>query len=147
MLFYELEAYNPSLKSRQKSFKKVYAVDTGLANVVSMSFSDDEGRLLENAVFLELKRQSKEVYYYKQQDYEVDFVIRENNQDVEAIQVAWNIHNPDTRKRELRSLDKIVERLGVKKATIVTLDTRETIMRDGYTIEVIPAHEWFLNEK
>ncbi len=144
MLCYELESYNPSLKSRQRSLKKIYSVDTGLANIVSMSFSEDKGRLLENAVFLELKRQSKEIYYYKQQDYEVDFIVRENNKDTEAIQVAWNMIDLETRKRELRSLDKVVERLGIKKVTIVTIDTRETIYRDGYDIEVVPAHEWFL---
>ncbi|MFA6404663.1 MAG: ATP-binding protein [Candidatus Paceibacterota bacterium] len=147
MICYELEAYNPSLKSRQRSFKKIYAVDTGLANLVSMSFSLDKGRLLENAVFLELKRLRKEIYYYRQQNYEVDFIVREDNKDIEAIQVAWNMSDPETRKRELRSIDKVIERLGIKKATIITIDTKETIPHDGYKIEVVPAYEWFLNGK
>lgn len=144
MLCYELEAYSPSLKSRQRGLKKIYSVDTGLANIVSMSFSEDKGRLLENAVFLELKRQNKEIYYYKQQDYEIDFIVRENNKDTEIIQVTWNMNDMDTRKRELRSIDKVIKRLGIKKATIVTIDTRETIKRNGYNIEVVPAYEWFM---
>jgi uncharacterized protein len=48
-----------------KSPKKIYAIDSGLAGSVSFRFSDDTGRHLENAVFLELKWRGKELFYYK----------------------------------------------------------------------------------
>jgi predicted AAA+ superfamily ATPase len=144
MLFYELEQYSSSLKSMQRSLKKIYSVDTGMANVVSMSFSEDKGRLLENAVFLELKRRDEQIFYYKTPACEVDFVVRRRNQDKELVQVCWDISNLETRARELKALKKAADNLKLKKATIVTIDQKETVMHEGLKVEIIPAHEWFI---
>ena len=56
--------------------KKVYCIDTGLRNIASFRFSEDIGRLVENMVFLELKRRGLEIYYWSGKG-EVDFVIKE----------------------------------------------------------------------
>ena len=144
MLCYELEQYSSSLKSRQRSLKKIYSVDTGLANVVSMSFSEDRGRLLENAVFLELKRRGKQLFYYKTPLCEVDFVIREGGRDKELVQVCWDLSDSATKARELKALKKAAIDLKLDKATVVTVDQKETIMHEGLKVEVVPAHEWFI---
>jgi len=144
MLCYELEQYSSSLKLRHRSLKKIYSVDTGLANVVSMSFSEDKGRLLENAVFLELKRMGKQVFYYKTPACEVDFVIRESGHDEELVQVCWDLGDSGTKTRELKALKKAADDLKLEKATIVTLDQKETITHEGLRVEVVPAHEWFI---
>jgi hypothetical protein len=144
MLCYELEQYSPSTKSRQRSLKKIYSVDTGMAETISMSFSEDKGRLLENAVFLELKRWGKQIFYYKTPTCEVDFVIRDHNQDEELVQVCWDISNLETRARELKALKKAADNLKLKRATIVTIDQKETVVHEGLKVEIVPAHEWFI---
>ena len=143
MLCYELEQYSSSIKSRQRSLKKIYSVDTGLANIVSMSFSEDKGRLLENAVFLELKRMGKQAFYYKTPTCEVDFVIREGNHKEELVQACWDLSDPETKARELKALKKAAGDLKLNKATIVTLDQKETITHEGLEVDVVPAYEWF----
>jgi predicted AAA+ superfamily ATPase len=50
--------------------RKIYFVDTGLINVVDVSFSHDLGRKLENVIFWELRRKNKEIYYYNENGYE-----------------------------------------------------------------------------
>ena len=75
-----LKRFSFKVKQQEKSPRKVYAVDTGLANVVGFRFSDNFGKLAENMVFLELKRRSNfdpsmEIYYWKSlAQEEVDFL-------------------------------------------------------------------------
>jgi len=83
--------------------KKIYVIDNGLANSISFKFSQNEGRLLENLVFIELKRRDKEVYYHKGK-YECDFIIKKNLKITSAIQVTLSIKNSKTRERELNGL-------------------------------------------
>jgi uncharacterized protein len=66
----------------------VYLIDNGLADVNSVSFSSNRGRMLENCVFLELRRVGKEIFYFRE-DKECDFVVKEWNAIVMAIQVCY----------------------------------------------------------
>jgi predicted AAA+ superfamily ATPase len=74
--------------------KKVYCIDTGLRNIASFRFSEDTERLVENMVFMELKRRGKEIYYWSGKG-EVDFVLIEGLHVNELIQVCWNIYDGD----------------------------------------------------
>jgi len=64
-LSFILHKYDYSLKKQFLSPKKVYLIDTGLINTVGFRFSEDIGRILENIIFLELKRNKNEIFYYK----------------------------------------------------------------------------------
>ncbi len=144
MLSYELAPYSSSLKSRQRSLKKIYSVDTGLANAVSMSFSEDKGRLLENSVFLELKRRGEEFYYYKQNGSEIDFAVRKKDGEIELIQVCFDFEDPVTVERELRQIGKVADKLGAKRVMVITMEKKDSISRDGLKVEVVLAYEWML---
>lgn len=61
-LLHELYKYDYSLKKQIIYNKKIYSVDNGLRNQVSFRFSEDSGKLLENTVFLQLKRSGKDIY-------------------------------------------------------------------------------------
>ncbi|MCD4808342.1 MAG: ATP-binding protein, partial [Methanosarcinales archaeon] len=76
-LLYAVPIYSPSLKVQSVNPKKIYCIDTGLRNAVSFKFSEDRGRLAENAVFVELKRRKKEVFYWKSDAGEVDFIVKD----------------------------------------------------------------------
>ena len=70
-----LDFFSYKTKIQFKQNKKAYYIDTGLRNAVSLRFSEDIGRLAENAVFIELKRRGKEVYYWKNKaGKEIDFL-------------------------------------------------------------------------
>lgn len=72
---------------------------------------------------------------------EVDFYIPSENM---ALQVAYPLTDPDTRKRETRALCKLAKAFSVEKLLIITLDEEETIQQDGHTIQVIPIWKWLL---
>ncbi len=65
-LVFEMSRYHPNLKVQVRDPKKIYVIDTGLRTVSLQSDREDWGRLAENAVYLELRRRSKQVFYYKQ---------------------------------------------------------------------------------
>ncbi|MEI7591398.1 MAG: ATP-binding protein, partial [Deltaproteobacteria bacterium] len=55
-LCFFLSRYSDSVKAQQQLPKKVYFIDHVLAQTLGFRTSDDSGRMLENVVFLELKR-------------------------------------------------------------------------------------------
>ena len=94
-LIFTLNIYDFSVKRQQIAAKKTYGIDTGLINAVGFKFSPNTGKLLENLVFLALRRETREIYYYTSPEgYEVDFYLPESRQ---LIQVTQHMTNPDTR--------------------------------------------------
>ncbi|MEI7983652.1 MAG: ATP-binding protein, partial [Bacteroidota bacterium] len=102
-LIFSINKFDYSLKKQLANPKKIYCIDTGLANSVSFQFSENYGRQMENVIFLQLKRDGNEIYYHKAR-HECDFVIRENGKIVNAIQVCQSIEQPETRSREIKGL-------------------------------------------
>ena len=101
-LFFVVNKYAYSVKEQQIAAKKIYGIDTGLIQSVGFSFSENAGKLMENVVFLQLRRKYHDVYYYKTTDtYEVDFFLPKERS---FIQVAQQFDSEETRERELRAL-------------------------------------------
>jgi predicted AAA+ superfamily ATPase len=118
-------------------------IDNGLRNAVSFRTSADSGRLLENIVFLELKRRGNEVWYFRAgNDQETDFLI--NPSDPILIQVCYSLHEPQIRKREISSLISCMRELGTDKGMILTKSDEETIEEGNYFIPVKPAWKYTL---
>lgn len=142
-LFFTLNKYDPSLKKQIQSARKVYAIDTGLVNAVSFMFSENTGPLLENLVFLELKRRFSEIYYHEGKK-ECDFLVKEKEKIVQAIQVTASMADPITEKREIEGLEEAMEKHSLKEGYIITKDMEKTVEREGRTIHVIPIIKWLL---
>ncbi len=146
-LIFELPQFSYSLKKQQKALKKIYSIDSGLANAVSFRFSKDSGRILENIVFLHLKMVGKEVYYYKtKNNLEVDFIVKKETGEKELIQVSWSLDDKKAREREIKSLLIAMDELSILKGMILTDDEEETIKIGQKTIIVKPAHKWLLED-
>jgi len=143
-LIFELYKYDYSLKKQFVSNKKVYVIDNGMKNAVAFSFSEDRGKMLENAAFLELKRRGREIYYFKGKR-ECDFVVKEKNKITLSIQVTNNL-NKGNQKRELNGLLEAMKEFKLKKSLILTGDQEYTIKKDGYVIEVAPLWKWMLED-
>jgi len=146
-LLYAVPIYSPSLKIQSANPKKIYCIDTGLRNAVSFKFSEDVGRLAENAVFVELKRHKQDVYYWKNNIGEVDFIVKDGLWPVEAIQVCWNLDDERTKKREVRALWSAMTEFDLDKGFIITEETEAVEEIDGKQIYFIPMWKWFLNHK
>ena len=140
-LFFTVHKYDPSIKKQIVNDKKIYTIDIGLINSTSFQFSENRGSILENAVFLELKRRHKEIFYFEDKK-ECDFVIKSRRDITQAIQVTDNISNPSTKKREIEGLKAAMGRFNLNEGTIITLDTEENIKEDNKKIHIIPYWKW-----
>lgn len=146
-LIFGVSQFSYSLKTQQKSLKKIYAADTGLANAVSFRFSEDYGRLLENCVFLHLNQLAPEIYYYKTKSgLEVDFLIKTHAQKMTLIQVCADLSDEKTKKREIKALTEAMNELDISSGLILTESKEEVININNRTITIIPAYEWILNQ-
>lgn len=136
-LLFEVYKYDASLKRQYISNKKGYIIDNGLRNIVAFRFSPDTGKLLENLVFLNLKKRYEEVFFYKtRQNLEVDFYIPAKKL---LFQVSHDITNEKTKQREIRSLFAAMQELKVKVSFLFT-SGEETVIKDpAGIIHVVPA--------
>lgn len=138
--------YDVSVKKQLHNPKKVYGIDLGLMRQLSFQHSDDQGRLLENLVFLELKRQTKTVYYHHNKS-ECDFVIKEKNSITQAIQVCWSMHDNKTKQREINGLLDAMTAYQLKEGLILTEDESDSISIGDKKINVMPVWLWLLTQK
>lgn len=140
-LTFLIPRYSRSLKKQIYYNKKVYFIDTGMAKILGFRTSDDLGRMLENIVFLNLKRQNKEIYFHKEK-YECDFVIKEGIKITEAIQVTH-----DLKENSDREIDGILEALNkykLKEGLILTSDQDEELIENKKKIIIKPIWKWLL---
>lgn len=138
-LFFTLEHFSYSVKEQKTFPSKVYCIDNGLRNAVSFRFSKDEGRLVENIVFLELRRNNKDVYYWTSEKHEeVDFLIKHGNNSITAINVTCT---DDIEESEVRGLLQCREALKNVDELIVLTKTLEKKERG---IMFIPLWKWLL---
>lgn len=104
-IIYKISRYDIKGKEHLKTGDKYYVCDLGLRNFL-LGTTKDYGSILENVIFLELKRRGYEIYIGKYEDEEVDFIIK-NNDGIKYIQVALSVRDESTLKRELRPLKNI----------------------------------------
>lgn len=138
-LVYLLPIFSYSLKVQQVNPKKIYSLDNGIRNAVAFKFSQDEGRLVENLVFQEIKRRELEVCYWKKKG-EVDFVIKKDDKLI-GINVSYGNEIKD---REERSLLELKNEFGerVQDIILITNDVEE----QKNDIKIIPLWKWLLEE-
>ena len=123
--------------------RKVYFVDNGFLKYLSLN--PNRSRSLENLVAVELKRRGYDLFYWKNlKGEEVDFVIVENETVSQLIQVSYNMSLEDTKEREIRALKKGMQKFGLDKGTILTLNREETIKENDFEIDVCPVSKWLL---
>jgi len=139
-----MNLYDFSVKRQQIAAKKIYCIDSGLSNAVGFGFSPNTGKLLENLVFLTLRQQAKELYYYTTPGgLEVDFYLPERQQ---LVQVTQTLENPATRERELRALAEAVQTVKVKSAMILSNSNEDGFEVNGVPVEVRSTAEWVLSQ-
>jgi len=107
-LLYSVPRYDIKGKGLLQSLNKYYLSDSGFRRVrLGKTPEQDLGHLLENAVYLELRRRNRNVYVGKFRDKEVDFVVVDRSGYTSYYQVAWTTMMPGVLERELASLNAI----------------------------------------
>ena len=144
-LLFTVSKFDYSLKKQAVDPKKVYAIDSGIIKANTLSFSDDLGRILENTVFVHLKRKEFEVYYFKMKK-ECDFVVSEKGKIVMAIQVCYFL-NDDNLHRELNGVMEAINFLNLDKGLVLTYNTTDEYVIDGKVITVKPVWRWLLERE
>lgn len=141
-LFFSLEHFSYSLKEQKTLPSKIYCIDNGLRNSVSFKFSKDEGKLAENLVFVEFKRNGKEVYYWKSsKKQEVDFIIKNPDNSLTAINVSYA---DDINKREKKSLLEFKKKFKKTKELIILTKNLE---KKEKNIKFVPLWRALLSDK
>ncbi|MEI6575232.1 MAG: DUF4143 domain-containing protein [Bacteroidota bacterium] len=140
-----LPMFSYSTKAQLINARKVYAIDLGLINVISTTMTEDAGRKLENLIFLHLRSRYSELYYFDDKG-ECDFFVMKNGNVTSLIQVCYEL-TPDNLNRELNGLLNAMRFFKLKKGIIVTFDKQDFIKQDGLEVEVVPAHQFLMQER
>lgn len=140
-LFYFLRKFDYSVRKQQLSRRKVYATDPAVVHRLGFNFSANKGRVLENIVFLELKRRNKEVYYHTGK-YECDFVVKEGLKVTLVIQVAFRLYAGNY-EREYRGLEEAMKTYDVPSGLLLVYEKDEDLpTKEG--INIVPVWKWLL---
>ncbi len=145
-MFARIPKYNRSIVKEQKSLFKYYCIDNGLRSAVIMPQSNDNGKNLENTIFMQLNRTrlpSDKISYY-QGVAECDFVIQRNDSVTQLIQVTWDMSDPETRTREINGLLEASAATQCDNLLIITNDTDSSFSCQGKEIRIVPAWKWLL---
>lgn len=105
-LIHNVLNYDIKWKKILERNEKYYFNDLWIRNVLKFSYEDDKGKLLENIVFLQLKRLWYEIFVWNLWDSEIDFVCKKANK-IFYIQVSYTVSDEKTREREFWNLLKI----------------------------------------
>ena len=143
---FTVRIFDASLARRNTNPKKIYCIDHALVTSVSAQILINAGHLLENLVFVTLRRSHEEIYYYKTRNgREVDFIVPRRRARPLLVQVCESLVDPATRRRETAALSEAMGELGVTGGTIVTRSEQERIESPGGSIEVVPIWRFLLD--
>lgn len=141
-LFFFVPKFNYSAKAQSVNPKKVYCIDTGMIQNVTLSINADMGRVFENAVFIELRRRTKNIWYYSEAAFECDFLYGRDVVPENAVQVCYELTN-ENKEREVRGLVETCKKFPGVKPLIVTFNQNDKISYGGMIVEAVPAVEFF----
>ncbi|MFM9197356.1 MAG: ATP-binding protein [Planctomycetia bacterium] len=136
-----------SERRRQVNPRKLYLVDHGLAHAFSPAGGLNRGHLIENIVACEFQRHSRDLAYVKTAGGgEVDFLATAYDGSRTLAQVASDLTEPGTLKREIKSLVEAAEDFPDARRVLLC----ETALPRGGSIpegiEVIPVWRWLLDQ-
>lgn len=150
-LIFTVEIFSLNVSVRKTNPKKIYCVDHSVAMAMSGSLTEDYGKILENIVFIHLRRRTDRIYYGKTSDgYEIDFVVLDRGQQIsdekalELIQVSYEMDRGETYEREVRALEAGMQEYHCRHAIIVTDNTEDKVQTKAGTIIIVPAWKYLL---
>lgn len=149
-LICKVNKYSTKSKERYVA-EKAYAIDVAFMNKRENALSGENlGWRLETIVYLELRRRirsaGEDIYYFNNGSVEADFVVCDGNRVVGIYQVAYDIENQKTRRREINGAVIAAKSTKCDNVYILTALQSETIVHEDVTIKVTPVWEWIVKE-
>lgn len=144
-LIFALSKLDYSVRKQLYNPKKIYAIDNAMSSRLGFHFSGEQGRLLENLVFIELKRRTGEIFYHNSGNSECDFIVRDGYRVVDAIQVCYLFNDQKTKDREIKGLLNAMKTYNLNEAYILTNSHEEVLHINEFTVNIRPAWKWFIN--
>ena len=145
-ILFTVRIYDASLSRANTNPKKIYCIDHALVTSVSSGILINSGHLLENMVFVALRRITPDIFYYKSRNgREVDFIVQRPGYSRMLVQVCESMAEPQTRKREVTALCEAMAELQLTEGIIVTRNEEELIKAESGQISVVPAWRFLLN--
>jgi len=141
---FTLPIYRNSVKEEQRNPKKIYAIDNGFKKIYDYAIDKDVSKLYENIVYLHLRRQTKDLYYFKQ-NHEVDFYARVEGKEY-LVNVSYIIENEKTRKRELDGLLEAMDYFNLDESYLITKDEESVVEIENKKIYIEPLYNFLLKE-
>lgn len=132
-----------SVKKQMLAPKKIYFVDNAIIGKVGFNATDNIGQLLENIVYIQLKRKNQEIYYHDN-GIECDFIVRQGINITHAFQVTRSLTDPQTKQREINGLLSALQTYHLKEGTILTEDENGELEVEGHKINIYPIWKWLL---
>lgn len=142
-MIFTVPRFSYSYKQQQVSPKKVYSIDNGFSFNNSVSFSKDKGKMLENIVFLAMRRKFKDIFYFKGIN-ECDFIVKQKDKVIHVVQVCFDF-NEDNTNREISGLLEALKKFNMKEGVILTYNQEDNFLVEGKKITVIPVWKWLLS--
>ncbi len=150
--FLTFRIYRFSFKSKERIVpkSKIYAIDNGIINAYSFRLTENIGKLMENAVAVELMRRSNSftefnVNYWKdEQQREVDFVIKNGLKITQLIQVTYASSKDAIKDREIKNLLDASTKLKCNNLLVITWDYQKQEVIEGKKIDFMPLWKWLL---
>jgi hypothetical protein len=147
-LIFKLERFGFKLKQQFIAPKKAYCLDTGIVNSIGFMLSENKGRIMENAVAIELQRRSTEgaeIYYWKDHlQNEVDFVVKNSRLVSQLIQVSNISAREDIKDREIKPLLKASMELRCGNLLVITWDYESEEKLGRKRVKFVPLWKWLL---
>lgn len=145
-LFFPVPIFTESMTKRKANPSKWYSIDTGMVRSVVSKFASDNGRLLENMVFLALRRKGYALSYHRTKSgKEIDFVYKDEKGKVNLVQVCWELGKEKTRKRELDAIEEAMGEIKSASVKVITWHEESRIEVGGKKVEVLPAWRFLLD--
>ncbi len=144
-LIFTVPRFSYSYKQQVANPKKAYSIDNGFSYSNSASFSKDKGKMLENCVFLELKRKGKTIFYFREER-ECDFLVRQKEIITDAIQVCFEL-TEENQEREIKGVMAALKRFRLATGLILTYNQEDEFTVEGKKIILKPVWRWLLTSK
>jgi predicted AAA+ superfamily ATPase len=142
---FSVAIYKNSIKQEQRNPKKIFAIDSGFKKIYDYAIGEDLSKLYENIVFLHLRRETKEIYYYKGRQ-ELDFYANIEGKKL-LINVSVDIQDEKTKEREFKALLEAMEYFNSTEAYLITKDKESVEEIEGKKIKIVPLYKWLLDKK
>ena len=139
---YKADRYDVVGKEYLKLINKYYVTDFGFKYYILNNRTVEIPQILENLVFLELKRRRYKIATGKVDDKEVDFIVKDTTDQIKYIQVAATVMEEEKLKQELRPFTEIRDNY---PKYIITLD--DYFVADHGGVKTINAIDFLLGEE